>query len=547
MQNYMKEVKLIMLNEFENQLDIIFKKYFNNDLSFNDCKNMINWLKTSWGISRIDIKNLGIFSNSINLINPEKELSVSFPNWFEDDTGKGCVIEYNNKNILLKFSCVNDGDLNLILRGEDFRNVNHQRVPIYINFTKLVINDKIIFNSDKLVWHNDPYIFTKKSLNNEEFNIKLESKTIYDYFPKLGLFLDNLIKNVDDLNIFYKEMKYFFRNEKSYSNLNNILNSDCNLMDDNSLILHDSLNNSMNLYLLSKRYDDLKKQFEQYKEEIDEVLKSYNTLFNSLFINHKIEPKLLVQNSHDLNLEILDFIDNICKKYGLKWWLHYGTLLGAIRHGGFIPWDDDCDINMMREDYEKFLKVASSEIDNHNLSDNLEVSTTEITNNGVFLPFIKVNYWVEKDLFGFIDIFPKDYVYNVLTNHEHIFKEECDRIQFELKKGLNRDNVLNSAFKKLNVSKNKTNLVMSGVEDPLFNVYDYDTLFPLKTIKFENRRYPCPNDIKTVIKSFYGESYNKLPKLIYNHGFYDYLSNHENVYTKFEEEISKLKMINENF
>ena len=59
---------------------------------------------------------------------------------------------------------------------------------------------------------------------------------------------------------------------------------------------------------------------------------------------------------------VLKEIDRICGKYGLQYYAEYGTLLGAVRHGGFVPWDDDFDISMKREDYMVFLKVAEKEL-----------------------------------------------------------------------------------------------------------------------------------------------------------------------------------------
>jgi lipopolysaccharide cholinephosphotransferase len=61
-------------------------------------------------------------------------------------------------------------------------------------------------------------------------------------------------------------------------------------------------------------------------------------------------------------LDLIEVFSQICKKYNLRWYLCGGALIGAVRHHGFIPWDDDVDLMMPREDYNKFLKIAQNEL-----------------------------------------------------------------------------------------------------------------------------------------------------------------------------------------
>lgn len=114
-----------------------------------------------------------------------------------------------------------------------------------------------------------------------------------------------------------------------------------------------------------------------------------------------------------LQLDIALEVKRICEKNNIQYFLDSGTLLGAVRHGGFIPWDDDLDIAMLREDYERFIKIAPKE-----LSDKYFLQNTD-TDEGFGYTFSKVRlngtHYVEKIAQYakchdgiYIDIFPYD-------------------------------------------------------------------------------------------------------------------------------------------
>lgn len=70
----------------------------------------------------------------------------------------------------------------------------------------------------------------------------------------------------------------------------------------------------------------------------------------------------LMKRAWAAQMEVLEVIEQICEKYQIRYFAEWGTLLGAVRHGGMIPWDDDLDICMLREDYDKFCEVAEKEL-----------------------------------------------------------------------------------------------------------------------------------------------------------------------------------------
>lgn len=81
--------------------------------------------------------------------------------------------------------------------------------------------------------------------------------------------------------------------------------------------------------------------------------------------NNQTKEDCLDFNLRKAQLKMLDIlieIDRICRKHDIIYWIDFGTLLGAVRHGGFIPWDDDLDICMPSKDYQKFMKIAPAEL-----------------------------------------------------------------------------------------------------------------------------------------------------------------------------------------
>lgn len=99
----------------------------------------------------------------------------------------------------------------------------------------------------------------------------------------------------------------------------------------------------------------------------------------------RFNPDGSLLRRHQLRmLEMLTYIDGVCVQHDIPYWLSSGTLLGAVRHGGFIPWDDDVDIELLRRDYKRLLRVLRTE------KEGRYRLQTHSTDNGYFFPFAKL-------------------------------------------------------------------------------------------------------------------------------------------------------------
>ena len=234
-----------------------------------------------------------------------------------------------------------------------------------------------------------------------------------------------------------------------------------------------------------------------------------------------------IKKVQELMLDIMFHVDKLCRKHNLRYWLDSGTLLGAVRHKGFIPWDDDFDICMPVEDYDKFLEIAPKE-----LPDYFFVQTKR-TDKYYKRDFAKVRSSkgkiVEKiegenEVYNqgiYIDIFP-----NMTIKNSFLYRN-LHRILLKLKikiaeqiLDLNRfqKSFIRDFFIKLTRSLhqgwdlNKDLLVVRSAEFAEYKfVMHIKELFPLKELEFEGYKFFVPKNTDFYLKLLYGDTYLQLP------------------------------------
>ncbi len=240
-----------------------------------------------------------------------------------------------------------------------------------------------------------------------------------------------------------------------------------------------------------------------------------------------------------VELDLLLKFDEICKKYNLKYFVMGGTLIGAIRHHGFIPWDDDIDVAMLRDDYEKFISVAVNEFKNPYL---LQLPQTD---KGYFYSFAKlrnvnttaISYTFKYADFNqgiFIDIFPLDncLIDNLEERFNRINKLNKDNSTYmrmtdpnpsdENKKRIDAYSGRNPMDVYIEIQKTAMeyrNIDTEYVNTAVFTAYKYDTLIyrkewfdEVELKEFEGVQVPIPRGYDGALRSQYG-NYMILPPM----------------------------------
>ncbi|MCQ2095452.1 MAG: NAD/NADP octopine/nopaline dehydrogenase family protein [Bacteroidaceae bacterium] len=243
----------------------------------------------------------------------------------------------------------------------------------------------------------------------------------------------------------------------------------------------------------------------------------------------RFNPEGSVLRRHQMRmLDILKEVDKICRSHDIPYWLSSGTLLGAVRHGGFIPWDDDLDIELSRSDYLKLIRLLPDA-----LPDWLALQDMS-TDKDYFFFYAKIrdrkSHILETNEYDrvfkehgiYIDIFPLEsqplwvhiiseiahgHAYKIMRNRTRSDEANMRRVRFM--------SFVNRCFtypvlRLLSFLPGR--FLTSGLGIPYHNRRDANDIFPLTEVTFEGHSFPAPRDSDAYLRKLFGD-YNQLPDL----------------------------------
>ena len=325
--------------------------------------------------------------------------------------------------------------------------------------------------------------------------------------------------------------------------------------------------NALLLRSADVKYTKLKKQVELFSNMLDAVNNEIHQLKQTININNfktdlmiwngirrknetefdakkrffmSLEQKDEILSSiQDATVLILKELSRICDEHNIDYWLDFGTLLGAVRHAGFIPWDDDIDIGIMRKDLDKLIQVVNS-------SDSfIQIDQYYVINERTNCNVVRAVY---KD--GYVKVFVDIFIYDFITTKspDESWKnyKKC-RDQFNINtlkyaaKPLNDPSknywenrwvtkpdhikaikdVSKELFKRLNITMSEAEWIIWGIDNVGYptnrkSIRKTTDFFPLTSITYCNHVYKAPNNIMKQLSSRYDDIYT-LPNDINNH------------------------------
>lgn len=250
-------------------------------------------------------------------------------------------------------------------------------------------------------------------------------------------------------------------------------------------------------------------------------------------------------------LSIYQSFATICDKYNLKHWLGFGSMLGAVRHHGFIPWDDDFDVLMLREDYEKFLSIADKELPSYfklvshrncsvypmifskiqesrrEVYESIENQSVYVSPTGMYIDIFPLDGMPSTSFGKFIDLCRYGVVYCrklhlFRKSHSLLFGYIADFLGILLaplfinKKTPNDFAFILDQMAKRYPTSNTQNVRIASLENR-FQRKEYcfprEVFDDTEIITFENLKVPVPKNWDIVLRNLYGDSYMTPPPL----------------------------------
>ena len=253
-------------------------------------------------------------------------------------------------------------------------------------------------------------------------------------------------------------------------------------------------------------------------------MKNNLAIYNAEELKRRFNPEgSPLRRQQQIMLEMVKELDRVCRKHDIPYFLYGGTLLGAIRHDGFIPWDDDLDVGLMRKDYLRLMRVLPNELPEHIV---LQTNTTDKNYFYFFAKLRDTRSFLDEGAYDrafqyrgiFIDIFPFDklqlplqrlklqsYAYTLFRAGNgsesalrkiRLLTRFNRHISFPILRAISR------------VTGGKTLTYDFGI--PFHIVFDEQDIFPLTTHKFEDTELSVPGNSHHMLQTQFGD-YMRLP------------------------------------
>lgn len=220
-------------------------------------------------------------------------------------------------------------------------------------------------------------------------------------------------------------------------------------------------------------------------------------------------------------IRIAILIKNVLEQNNIPYFITYGTLLGAVRHHGFIPWDDDFDFALFEESYDEAIKLLSNNLPSDLLVEN------ESTEPHYFHDWVRIK---DKNTIASFNLFPQDDIYickGIAVDLFKVYKISENEIPFFKEKKINeyldrlyKNNLINLEEKETKKVKYLKSLQDKNYDDNrvvFVSSTNYciplmvNNIFPLIKYKFENTFFLGPYNPKPLLESWYGKDYMVIP------------------------------------